>query len=313
MSVFLLLAAGFTGFLEMFFYSPNPVEAAQSIQIISYHVPLGGLIRNLHYWSSQLLVLVSALHLVRVIFTGAYATPRRFNYLLGLILFVFLVLDDFTGYVLRWDQDIRWALVTGTNLLKTIPGVGAFLYRIAVGGESAGDPALLRFYVWHVAGLILPAAILLAWHIFRVRRDGGIAAPPVEVRSSRERISRVDLIRREVLAMLAAGVVLLLFSVFFPAPIAAPISGQADLAENVRAPWFFVWVQEMLKWGDPFFWGVLVPLLVLLLLALVPYVFPQPDPAELGQWFPPSARSAQITAGIVILAILLLTLKGLLS
>jgi quinol-cytochrome oxidoreductase complex cytochrome b subunit len=113
--------------------------------------------------------------------------------------------------------------------------------------------------------------------------------------------------------MLLAGAALILLSLFFPAPIAAPITGQPVLTGEARAPWFFLWVQEMLKWGNPFFWGVLVPFFFLSLLALVPYIFTQPDPAELGRWFPPSARSAQITTGILFLVILLLTLKGLLS
>ena len=313
LSVFLVLVLGFTGILEMFFYSPNPADAAQSIQVISYHVPFGGLIRNLHYWSAQLLVLISGVHLLRVIFTGDYAPPRRFNYLLGLGLFVTLILDDFTGYILRWDQDVCWALVTGTNLLKTIPGIGTFLFRIAVGGQSACESALLRFYTWHIFGLILLAAVLMVWHLFRVRRDGGIAVPPPELRANRERIPRFELVRREVLAMLLAGAALILLSTFFPAPIAAPITNPPILTEEARAPWFFLWVQEMLKWGDPFFWGVLIPSGFLLMLALVPYIFTQPDPAELGRWFPPSARSAQITAGIMFLVILLLTLKGLAS
>jgi quinol-cytochrome oxidoreductase complex cytochrome b subunit len=313
LAVFLVLILGFTGLLEMFFYSPNPAEAAQSIQILIYHVPFGGLIRNLHYWAAQLLVLVSGVHLLRVIFTGAYTPPRRFNYLLGLILFVTLVLDDFTGYILRWDQDICWALVTGTNLLKTIPGIGPFLFRVVVGGQNACESALLRFYTWHIFGLILLAIVMVVWHLFRVRRDGGIAVPPPELRSTHERLTRYDLVRREALAMLLAGALLILLATFFPAPIGAPITGQSAVTEEARAPWFFLWVQQMLKWGDPFFWGVLVPLIILLVLALIPYIFTQPEPSELGRWFPASARSAQITAGILFLVILLLTLQGLTS
>ena len=313
LAVFLALVLGFTGILEMFFYSPNPADAAQSIQIISYHVPFGGLIRNLHYWSAQLLILVSGVHLLRVIFTGAYAPPRRFNYLLGLGLFVTLILDDFTGYILRWDQDICWALVTGTNLLKTIPGIGTFLFRITVGGQYACESALLRFYTWHIFGLIFLAAVLMVWHLFRVRRDGGIAVPPPEARPDRERITRFALVRREVLAMLIAGAALILLSIFFPAPTGVPITDPAVVTEEARAPWFFLWVQQMLKWGDPFFWGVLVPSVFLLLLALIPFTFAQPKPAEMGQWFPASARSAQITAGILLLVVLLLSLKGLTS
>jgi quinol-cytochrome oxidoreductase complex cytochrome b subunit len=310
LAVFLALILGITGILEMFFYSPNPEQAAQSIQIISYHVPFGSLIRNLHYWSAQILVIVSGVHLLRVIFTGAYALNRRFNYLLGLGLFVVLLFADFTGYILRWDQDIRWALVSGTNLLKTIPLIGTFLFRVAVGGQNVLESALLRFYTWHIFGLILLAAIMMVWHLFRVRRDGGIAVPPAELRPSRERITRFELVRREVLAMLIAGAVLISLAIFFSAPHAAPITDPPAITEEARAPWFFLWVQQMLKWGNPFFWGVLVPGFFLVLLALIPFIFHQPEPAELGSWFPASARSAQITAGILFLVVFLLTLKG---
>lgn len=307
-AVFLTLILGISGVLEMFYYIPSPDEAALSVQIISYHVPFGGLIRNLHYWSAQLLVVVSAIHLLRVVFTGAYASPRRFNYLLGMGLFVLLLLLDFTGYILRWDQDICWALVTGTNLLKTVPGIGGLLFRLVVGGENACANALLRFYTWHIFALLLPAVILTIWHVFRVRRDGGIAVPPPTYREDPARITRFELVRREVLAMLLVGAGLMLLSTFFPAPIAPPITGEPVATAEARAPWFFLWVQQILKWGDPFLWGVLIPLGFLMFLVLIPYIFPHPAQSELGRWFPSSGRAAQIAAGGLTLLLLILTI-----
>ncbi len=308
-AVFLLLVLVATGFLEAFYYVPAPADAAQSVQTISYLVPLGWLVRNLHFWAAQLLLVVSALHLVRVIFTGAYKPPRRFNYLLGLILFVVIVLLDFTGYILRWDQGIQWALVVGTNLVKTIPGVGADFYHLIIGGAAIGDATLVRFYAWHLFGLMLPAVILLVWHLFRVRRDGGIALPPSDLRMNRERISRFDLVRRETLAMLLIAAGLLLLASFVPAPIAPPVEELTSISSGeVLAPWFFLWVQQMLKWGDPFFWGVLVPLLFLALLAAIPYFFPLPDDREIGRWFPKSNRLAQAVAAGLGIILLLLTL-----
>ncbi len=310
-----MLILGVTGILEMFYYVPTPDQAAQSIQTISYLVPLGGLIRNLHYWSAQLLLIVIAVHLLRIIFTGAYAAPRQFNYLLGLALFVFSILLDFTGYILRWDQGIQWALVVGTNLIKTIPWIGNTLYVVLTGGTQPGLPTLIRFYAWHILGLALIVVILMIWHAFRVRRDGGIAVPPPALRVDKERITRNELVRREVVAMLFAGAALVLLSAVIPAPIAAAIPTSVSIRESVtgsidKAPWFFLWVQQMLKWGDPFFWGVLVPLIVLTLLALIPYVFPKPADAELGRWFPRSNRLAQITVAIISLLVLLLTILG---
>jgi quinol-cytochrome oxidoreductase complex cytochrome b subunit len=310
-AIFLVFILGVTGILEMFYYVPNPSEAALSVQMITYHVPFGGLIRNIHFWAGQFLLVVSGIHLIRVVFTGAYRAPRRFNYLLGLGLFVLAILLDFTGYVLRWDQDICWALVAGTNLLTTIPGIGNFLFRLAVGGGEACSSALLRFYTWHIFGLTIGLVILGFWHAFRVRRDGGIAVPPAALRSDNRRISRNTLVIREVQAMLLIAAALILLASFFPAPIAPPISGKPDVSAEASAPWFFLWIQQMLRWGNPLIWGVLVPLFILVILALIPYVFPQPAEQELGRWFPQSNRLAQITLGVITLLVTVLTLFAL--
>lgn len=307
-AIFLMLILGVTGILEMFYYVPNPQEAALSVQIITYHVPFGSFIRNLHYWAAQLLLIVSAIHLLRVVFTAAYKHPRRFNYILGLGLFVLAIMLDFTGYILRWDMDVCWPLVTGTNLLKTIPLIGDFLYRITVGGGEACTTALLRFYTWHIFGLTLPVMILGVWHAFRVRRDGGIAVPPSNIRTDQTRISRNDLVLREVLAMFLVGIALILLSSFVPAPIAPAMTGKPNLTAEARAPWFFLWIQQLLKWGDPFLWGVVAPLGILAILALIPYVFPKPADDDIGRWFPKSNRLAQIVVSVIVLIIIILTL-----
>jgi quinol-cytochrome oxidoreductase complex cytochrome b subunit len=308
--VFLLLVVAATGILEMFYYIPTPEQAALSVQTITYLVPLGGFVRNLHFWSAQLLVIVGGIHLARVVFTGAFAPPRRFNYLLGLGLFVISILLDFTGYVLRWDQEVQWALVVGTNLLKTIPGIGNRVFVLVTGGSQLGTPALIRFYAWHVFGLTLAAAVLAVWHLFRVRRDGGIAVPPVALRRDKRRITRSELAGREVLAMLFVGAALVLLAAFQPAPIAPPIKDIGAISGEVRAPWFFLWVQQMLKWGDPFVWGVLIPLVVLAVIAIVPYVLPRTAPAELGTWFPKTGRVAQAVLAAIAAGWLALTLMG---
>ena len=306
-AVFLMLILGVTGILEVFYYIPTPDAAALSVQTISYHAPFGALIRNMHFWSAQLLLLVAGIHLVRVVFTGSYAPPRRFNYLLGLALFVLVILLDFTGYILRWDQGIQWALVVGSNLIKSIPLAGEKLYILLMGGPYPGAATLVRFYAWHLFGLAVVAVILVGWHAFRVRRDGGIALPPPDLRTDHERISRFELVRREILAMLFTGAALILLSAFFPAPISTPIKELTSQTTDAAAPWFFLWVQQMLKWGDPFVWGVAVPLVFLLILGLIPYMFPLPLPSEYGKWIPKSNRIAQLALGFIALWVIVLT------
>jgi quinol-cytochrome oxidoreductase complex cytochrome b subunit len=296
----------------MFYYIPTPEGAPASIQTIAFLVPFGAVVRNMHYLAGQLLVVAAAVHSLRVIFTGAYAPPRRFNYLLGLGLFVLIIFLDFTGYVLRWDEGVRWALVAGTNLVNSIPLVGPQLYLMLVGGVEPGSATLVRFYAWHIYGLILAAFILLAWHVFRVRRDGGIAVPPPHLRKDPQHISRFELVRREGLAALVASTVLIVMSTYIPAPIAAPM-GAAAVGADVRAPWFFMWVQQLLKLGDPFLLGVLLPFGLLAFLALIPFILPNARPEELGCWFPRGNRLAQILVGLILLGLLALTMLSMLT
>ena len=308
LAVFLSLVLFVTGLLEMYFYIPSPELAAVSVETITSLVPFGNLIRNLHFWSAQALLVVMLLHLLRVVLTGAYAPPRRFNYLIGLGLLVSILLLDFTGYVLRWDEGIRWALVVGTNLLKSIPLIGEGIYEFVIGGSQPGNATLTRFYAWHIFGLTAGVAILIGWHIFRVRRDGGIAVPPPAQRADKVRITRFELVRREVLAMIIAGVLLLLMSLVLPAPIAQPLSSASTDMSDSRAPWFFLWVQELLKYGDPFLLGVVTPILIVVVLGLLAYLLPQAKHENLGSWFPRGNRIAQVLAVTLVLGIIVLTI-----
>jgi quinol-cytochrome oxidoreductase complex cytochrome b subunit len=314
LAVFLVVVITLTGILEMFFYTPTPALAGPSIQMITFLVPFGGLVRGLHFWAAQALVVVSGIHLLRVIFTAAYHPPRRFNFILGLGLFVLVLLMNFTGYILRWDNGIHWALIVGTNLLKTIPLIGEQVYRFVIGGETPGLATLTRFYAWHIFGLTLIMIVFLGWHIFRVRRDGGISAPVPEQRADPRRISRFELVRREVLAMLIAGTALILFASFVPAPLAAPIlDAGMPLNPDVRAPWFFLWVQQLLRYGNAFWMGIAIPIAMLVVLGSLPYLFPKSLPEQKGRWFPRAGRIAQIITVVLALAWFILTLLEILK
>jgi quinol-cytochrome oxidoreductase complex cytochrome b subunit len=313
LAVFLSLLLLLTGLLEMYYYVPSPAQAAVSVSVIKTLVPYGNLVRNLHFWSAQFLVIVMSIHLLRVVLTGAYAPPRRFNYLIGLGLLVLILLLDFTGYVLRWDEGVHWALVVGTNLVKTIPLIGDSLYHFVMGGAGPGAATLIRFYAWHIFGLTLAVAIIVTWHAFRVRRDGGIASAPPDLSQNPEWITRFELVRREVLAMVIGIILLLVVSLAIPAPTDPPITSFSSMSGSSKAPWFFLWVQQLLKWGDPFWLGIVVPVVIVTLLGLFPYILPNAEKSELGRWFPWGNRAAQVLTVLLYLAILVLTFLGALS
>lgn len=184
--------------------------------------------------AAVLLLLALGLHLLRVALSGSYKKPRQFNWLIGFIILLASLLLSFSGYVLRWDVDTFGALTVGVNIVREIPLLGNWLHGLVVGGPVIGDATVVRFYTWHTLGLSIPVIILIGWHIFRVRRDGGISHQSLVVSHqsavsnhqspiSKRRITRRELVRREGIAMLALLILLLLLALFFDAPLAPPV------------------------------------------------------------------------------------------
>ncbi len=177
MTLTLFVALALSGVLLMIYYVPTPGEAYTSTQDLEYAVTFGAFLRALHRWAGHAMVLTAFLHLLRVSFTGAYFR-RELNWTIGLGLFLLTLGLAFTGYLLPWDQLAFWAVSVSANMLDYIPWVGGFLKRILLGGREVGQAALIRFYMLHVAflpGLMLGLVVL---HVWRVRKDGGLAREP---------------------------------------------------------------------------------------------------------------------------------------
>ena len=301
-SLALFLLLGITGIIEMFVYVPTLEGAHETIRQITYLAPAGWLLRNIHFWGGQLMVGTVCLHMARVALSGGYK-GRRLNWLIGIALLLLTLVLDFSGFVLRWDQDTAWALMVGTKLAESIPGIGPALYRAMVGGEAIGSPAILRIYTWHVLGLALPAALLSTWHLFRVRRDGGISHS-----AGAPRVDRGHLVRMEVVALLLTLAAVVGLSLLVDAPLGPPADPTA-LVDKPHAPWFFLWIQELLRFGSVFVAGVLVPAIILLVLAGLPYVLDRSDQGT-AVWLNRPGRWLQVVFLLTALAVVLLTLRG---
>jgi len=172
----LFLSLAVTGILLMFYYVPSVERAYVDIVELQTGVPFGQMLRNLHRWGAHLMVLAAVLHMVRVFYTGAYKPPREFNWIVGVILLILTLGASFTGYLLPWDQLSFWAITVGTSIASYEPVMGATVKKILLGGPEVGQEALTRFYALHV--MVIPAALvlLISLHIWRVRKDGGLAA-----------------------------------------------------------------------------------------------------------------------------------------
>jgi quinol-cytochrome oxidoreductase complex cytochrome b subunit len=183
--------------------------------------------------------------------------------------------------------------------------LGEALYRFVVGGPAISEVTLLRFYAWHVMGLAIPMLVLIVWHGFRVRRDGGISSPE---RSPDEpapvRVERALAVRGEVLTFFLTMAALILISTFVEPPI-GPGAEPGALVEHTQAPWIFLWVQELLRIWPPAIAGVLTPLAVVLLLTLLPYFDWHNE--GVAVWFNRQGRIAQVILVVVTIAVVALT------
>lgn len=168
---FLVLVA--TGLLLLFYYSPAPQTAHASIQFLETSVWGGAFLRSLHRMASHALLVLLALHTLRVILTGAFLHPKRMNWLVGCALLFLSVFAAYTGYLLPMDQLAFWATQTGMELARALP-FGDAIRSVLVPDEVGGPLTLLRFYALHV--VLVPAAILVlaSLHFFVIRRQKGL-------------------------------------------------------------------------------------------------------------------------------------------
>lgn len=165
-----------TGVLLMFYYVPSVERAYTTLKEIQFSVPVGQFTRNMHRWAAHAMVLSVFLHMCRVFYTGAYLPPREFNWVLGVMLLVLTLGASFTGYLLPWDQLSYWAITVGTNIAGYAPVAGEVVREFLLGGREVGQGSLIRFYTLHIAVLPLLITLLVSVHVWRVRKDGGLAA-----------------------------------------------------------------------------------------------------------------------------------------
>src|ERR1700694_1270488 len=174
---FFFLGLTVTGVMLMFYYVPSPDRAFTDINSLETSVRFGMLMRNMHRWMAHGMVIAVFLHMMRVFYTGAYKPPREFNWVVGVVLLILTLMLSYTGYLLPWDQLAIWAVTVGMNMVGSAPLAGQTSRLVLLGGLEVSNSALLRFYTLHVIGLPLLAAIFMAVHFWRIRRDGGLARP----------------------------------------------------------------------------------------------------------------------------------------
>lgn len=322
-----------TGVLLMVYYKPSIDTAYDSIKDIHFVVPGGRFIRNVHRWATNVMIVTVFLHMARVFYTAAYKKGRAFNWVLGIVLLVLTLLLGFTGYLLPWDQLAYWAITIATNIAASTRELtdalnitaycdpGSLIKTLLLGSQHIGQEALTRFYWLHCIILPLSMMLILAVHLWRVRKDGGLARPdqlsekdlegtpkdplsdkvfthapektyglmcvvkgktPAVNRGPEQTVSSWPHLLVRILAVfMITYAFICLYAFFFNAPLKE--LANPSIPENpAKAPWYFLGLQELVSYSA-FMGGVGIPILAFLGLALIPYLDRQDQ--EIGRWF----------------------------
>ncbi len=176
-TLFVAVNQAITGILLTLYYVPTPDHAYDSVQYITTQVPLGWMIRGLHHWGASVMIVLAVLHMLRVIFFGAYKFPREVTWFTGVVLLLVVIGFGFTGYLLPWDQKSYWATTVGTRIAGTPPLIGDYLLRIIRGGTDISAVTLVRFFGTHVWVLPSLLFLLIGIHLYLVIRNGISSIP----------------------------------------------------------------------------------------------------------------------------------------
>ncbi|MBX7215291.1 MAG: cytochrome bc complex cytochrome b subunit [Thermoflexales bacterium] len=309
LSLISFLLQALTGILLTFYFDPSTEGAYNSVDYITYTLPLGWLIRGIHHYGASAMVILVAFHMLRTYFTAAYKKPREINWLTGVILLFVTVAFGFTGYLLPWDQKGYWATRVGTEIASSVPIIGETIGQIMRGGAQLGQTTLTRFFATHV--MVLPAllAALIGVHIFQLRHHG--VAPAVTEAGKRDSKRFLPFFPYWVINDTVAGLGLLAILVVLASTQRAPLEFPADPTSSdfiPRPEWYFLFYYQILK----YFPGplepvatVLIPLFIFGSMILLPFLDRSP---ERRPWKKPVTLIAGIFYIVVIVVFTVLAL-----
>jgi quinol-cytochrome oxidoreductase complex cytochrome b subunit len=206
------------------------------------------------------------------------------NWFIGLGLLTGVLLMNFTGYLLPWNQLSYWAITIASSMLDYVPLAGGMLKTWILGGNHVGQATLMNFYNFHTGLLPVLLVVLMAYHFWKVRKAKGIILP--DTGSEDESREKVPVIPDLVVKELVTGLVLLAFVLLFSLLVNAPLLEKADPSTSpnpAKAPWYFLGVQELIVHIHPYFSVFLIPTLLLAASVYFPYL--KGKPFNQGVWF----------------------------
>jgi cytochrome b6 len=250
MTLFLFMVQVGTGILLMLYYRPSAEGAYESVQFIMTKVPFGWLIRSIHSWSANLMIVTAFVHLFSVFFLKAYRAPRELTWVSGFMLLMLSMGFGFSGYLLPWNKLAFFATQVGTDIAGAVPVIGEGIVRFLRGGDHVTGGTLSRFYGWHVALLPAITTVFLGLHLIMVQRHGMSTPPSVERRrgKAREMPFVPDFLLRDLFGWVVALAVLGALAAYFPWELGEKADPFAPAFADIKPEWFFMFMFQILKW-----------------------------------------------------------------
>ena len=238
-----------TGILLLLYYRPTAEAAFESVQFIVTRVPFGWLIRSIHSWSANLMVLAAVVHMLSVFLLGAYAKPRELTWWTGIVLLGIALGFRFSGYLLPWNELSFFATRIGTDMVSKVPLVGHWLLVFLRGGDEVTGATLTRFFGLHVAVLPMIAALLVAAHLALIQRQGMHVPERLADDARRHPPLRFvpNFVLRESIVWLAGLAALAALAAFLPWELGVKADPFAPAPAGIKPEWYFLFMFETLK------------------------------------------------------------------
>jgi cytochrome b6 len=249
-TLFFFVVQVVTGILLLMYYVPSADSAYESIHFIMSKVQFGWLIRSIHSWSANLMILAAFIHLFSVFFTISYRRPRELTWLSGMIMLFLALGFGFSGYLLPWNELSFFATKVGTDMVGKVPFVGRELLVILRGGDDVTGATLTRFFGIHVA--ILPGifTVFLAAHLLFVQRQG-ISEPLSWEKHPPKKPQTMrffpNFVLRDVLFWIILVNILAILAVFFPWELGEKADPFQPAPAGIKPEWYFMFVFQSLK------------------------------------------------------------------
>ena len=244
-AMLLMAVEALTGVLLALYYRPTTADANDSVRFVVTEVEYGGLVRSLHYWGAQSLIVVLGATVAWAALRRAYRAPHALAWISGVALAVLAVAEAFTGSLLPWSHRSVVDAQLSSSLAAQLPLVGPLLRGLMLGGSQPNDLSLVRILGLHAGVLPMLASICIG--ALALHAAGCAPRHPSAASLS---LSPHAALRAAALAAVVA-IALLALSSLLPPHLGASAEVARASAAGLRPSWYLAFVHQMLSAAPP--------------------------------------------------------------